>query len=317
MINILVILLAGAFVLVTWRIYSNPIEAIHAVLTFGITLGARQITVALVLMAGGTLYTSFLISWVVQTILMEDVFSKRQLQVGVRISMARLVHYGFVFIGVLLALMTLGVQFRELSIIAGALGVGIGFGLQGIINNFVSGLILLFERPIKVGDYIELGEQRAEIKKIGLRATVMQTPQRSEIVVPNSDLISNQVTNWTLSDQYVGIRIPVKVAHDSNVPIVTQALLDCAHEHAQVVEYPAPQALFREFGDYSLSFELRGWICEVDDWDLIKSELNHKIQRKFKTLKIQIPFPKQDLNLHLMKSAVFSLMFIVLSSQTI
>ena len=218
---------------------------------------------------------------------------------GVRISMARLVHYGVVFIGSLLALLTLGFQMREFTIIAGALGVGIGFGLQSIINNFVSGLILLFERPVKVGDYIELGGQQAKIKKIGLRATIMQTPERSEIVVPNSDLISNQVINWTLSDQYAGIKIPVRVGCDANIPIVMQALLDCALEHPQVVDYPAPQALFREFGDSYLSLELRGWISDVDDWEPIKSELYQKIQCKFKVIGIQVPFPQHDLHLHM------------------
>jgi len=302
--NLLAVTLTGTFVLVAWRFYSNPAEAIQAVLSFGLTIGSQRISVGLILTAAAFLYCAFLTSWAVQAMLMEGVFTTRQLQIGVRISMARLVHYGFVFLGFVLALLTLGVQLRELTIIAGALGVGIGFGLQGIINNFVSGLILLFERPIKVGDYIELDGQQAEIKKIGLRATVVQTPERSEIVVPNSDLISNQVTNWTLSDQYAGIRISVGVACDADVPRVIQALLECAQEHTQVAEHPAPQALFRKFGESTLEFELRGWISEVDDWDRIRSELNQSINSKFRSLGIQIPFPQQDLHLHMAGKSV-------------
>lgn len=178
------------------------------------------------------------------------------------------------------------------------MGVRIGFGLQGIINNFVSGLILLFERPIKVGDYIELGAQLAEIKNIGLRATVIQTSDRSEIIVPSSDLIANQVTNWTLSDQYAGIRISVGVAYDSDVPRVMQTLLECAQKHAQVVAHPAPKVLFTGFGKSSLDFELRGWIIEIGNMVQIKSELYQEIDRKFRPSDIRIPFPQQDLHVN-------------------
>ncbi len=305
--NLLAATLSWTFILVAWRVYSGPAEAIQAVWSFGVTLGSRQITLGLVLTAAALLYCAFFISWAVQVMLMEGLFSKRQLQVGVRISMARLVHYGFVLLGFLLALLTLGVELRDLTIIAGALGVGIGFGLQGIVNNFVAGLILLFERPIKVGDCIELGEQRAEVKMIGLRATVVQTPDRSDIVVPNSDLISSQVTNWTLSDEYAGIRIPVRVAYGSDVSRVLQALLECAQEHPQVVEHPAAKAFFMGFGESSLRFELLGWISEIDHTLRIKSELNQEIVRKFASLQIQIPIPQQDLHLHMAEKTALSL----------
>lgn len=297
--NLFAATLTTTLVLVAWRVYSYPVEAIQAVWSFGVTVGPRRITVGLILMASAFLYCAFFISWAIQTMLMEGLFTKRQLPAGVRISMARLIHYGFVFLGFLMALLTLGIQLREITIIAGALGVGIGFGLQGIINDFVSGLILLFERPVKVGDYIELDGQQAEIKKIGLRATVVQTPERSEIVVPNSDLISNQVTNWTLTDQYVGIKIPVDVAYDTDIPRVMQALLECAQEHVRVADNPAPQALFMGFGKSSIDVELRGWISEVDDMDQIKSDLYQEINRKFHSSGIRIPFPQHDLHIQM------------------
>ena len=296
--NMLATTLTVTFILVTWRIYSSPAEAIQAIWSFGFNLGDRQITVGLTLTAAALLYCSFVISWATQAILMEGLFTRRQLQAGVRISMTKLVHYAFVFLGFLLALITMGVQLRDFTLIAGALGVGIGFGLQGIVHNFVSGLILLFERPIKVGDNIELDGQRVEIKKIGLRATLVQTFDRSEIVVPNSELTSNKVTNWTLSDRCARIKIPLRVAYGSDVPCVMQTLLDCAQKHSQVTKHPAPQVLFMEFGENSMNFELRVWIAEIDDMFQTRSELFQEIEQRFRSLAIDIPFPQLDLHMH-------------------
>jgi small-conductance mechanosensitive channel len=259
-------------------------------------VGSRKITLGLILTAAAFLYGSFLTSWGAQTLLMKEVFTKRELQVGVRISIARLIHYGFVFVGFLLALVALGVQLRDVTIIAGALGVGIGFGLQGIVNNFVSGLILLFERPVKVGDYIQLGEQWAEIKNIGLRATVVETLDRSEIVVPNSDLVSNQVTNWTLSHRIARIVVPVGVEYGSDVPLVMETLMECATASSKVMRLPKPQVLFVNFGESSLDFELRVWISNIEDRFSVKSQLHQEIDQRFRQAGIVIAFPQRDLH---------------------
>jgi small-conductance mechanosensitive channel len=208
-----------------------------------------------------------------------------------------LIHYGFVFVGFLLALVALGVHLRDITIIAGALGVGIGFGLQGIVNNFVSGLILLFERPVKVGDYIQLGELWAEIKKIGLRATVVETFDKSEIVVPNSDLVSYQVTNWTLSNRMARLIIPVGVEYGSDVPLVIETLMECAKANSKVMTKPEPQVLFLKFGESSLDFELRTWILDIDERLVIISELHQEIDRRFRQAGIVIAFPQRDLHL--------------------
>jgi small-conductance mechanosensitive channel len=146
-------------------------------------------------------------------------------ETGVRVSIARLVHYVFIFAGFVLAR---GFEFTKLTIVLSALGVGIGFGLQAVVNNFVSGLILLFERPVRVGDYIEIGGNWAEIKKIGLRATTVQTFDQADVIIPNADLITNQVTNWTLSNRRVRLIIPVGVAYGSDVALVMETLLACA-----------------------------------------------------------------------------------------
>jgi potassium efflux system protein len=295
--NVLIGALFATFILVIWRVYDRPAEAIQGLFSFGFMVGSRKITLGLVLTAAAVLYGSFLTSWAVQTMLMKGVFTSQELQVGVRISIARLIHYGFVFVGFLLALVALGVHLRDITIIAGALGVGIGFGLQGIVNNFVSGLILLFERPIKVGDYIQLGEQWAEIKKIGLRATVVETLDRSEIVVPNSDLVSYQVTNWTLSHRIARIVIPVGVEYGSDVPLVMETLRECAMASSKVMRLPEPQVLFVNFGESSLDFELRVWILNIEDRFSVKSQLHQEIDSRFRQAGIVIAFPQRDLHL--------------------
>jgi len=295
--NVLIGALFTTFILVIWRVYDRPAEAIDGVFGFGFMVGSRKITLGLILTAAAVLYGSFLTSWAVQTMLMKGVLTSRELQVGVRISIARLIHYGFVLVGFLLALVALGVQLRDITIIAGALGVGIGFGLQGIVNNFVSGLILLFERPVKVGDFIQLGEQWAEIKKIGLRATVVETLDRSEIVVPNSDLVSNQVTNWTLSNRMVRLVIPVGVEYGSDVPLVMETLKEAAMASSKVMRMPEPQVFFVNFGESSLDFELRVWMSNIDDRFTVKSHLHQEIDRRFRQAGIVIAFPQRDLHL--------------------
>jgi small-conductance mechanosensitive channel len=237
------------------------------------------------------------VSWVVQGVLLEQVFPKRRVQIGVQLALSRLVHYALILVGFLFALGALGVNFRNITIIGGALGVGIGFGLQGIVNNFVSGLILLFERPIKVGDWVQLNDQWGEIARIGLRATVVRTFDRSEIVVPNADLVSNQVTNWTLTDRYMRIRFNVGVAYGSDVPLVMQTLKECALDNPMVVSNPAPQIIFMAFGESSLDFELRIWINEIDNMIAVRSELNQEIDRRFRESGIEIAFPQRDLHL--------------------
>jgi potassium efflux system protein len=297
LLDVVIGVLFGATILYSWGAYVNPIAAIQGVLSLGITVGTRTITLGLVIAAGAFLYGSLVASWILQATLDEGPFSRRQLQAGVRISISRLIHYGFVFTGFLLALVTLGFEFREFAIIAGALGVGIGFGLQGIVSNFVCGLILLFERPIKVGDYIQLAEQWGEIKRIGLRSTIFRTFDNSEIVVPNSDLVSNQVTNWTLSDRKSRITISVGVAYGSDVTLVMRTLLESVKDNPLVLKIPDPQVVFSGFGQSSLDFRLLVWIADVDSRLRAQTEILQEIDRRFRELGIEIPFPQRDLHL--------------------
>ena len=193
--------------------------------------------------------------------------------------------------------MILGYDFTKLTIILSALGVGIGFGLQGVVNNFVSGLILLFERPLTEGDTIEVGTSYARINKIGLRATIVRTFDEADLIIPNADLINNQVTNWTLTNRQVRLRVPVGVAYGSDVPLVVETIITCAKEQKDVVKSPAPEVLFMNFGDSSLNFELRVWINDIDGRLRLNSALYHEIERKFRELNIVIPFPQRDVHL--------------------
>jgi small-conductance mechanosensitive channel len=251
----------------------------------------------LLITSAGILYGSFLVSWIIQKLLIDEVLARRRVETGVRVSIARLVHYVFIFVGFVVALLALGFEFTKLTIMVSALGVGIGFGLHAVVNNFVSGLILLFERPVRVGDYIEIGVNWAEIKKIGLRATTVQTFDQADVIIPNADLITNQVTNWTLSNRRVRLIVPVGVAYGSNVALVMETLLACARKSSNVAKRPEPQVLFLNFGESSLGFELRVWVLDAEERMKVQSELHQEIDRSFRKAKIEIAFPQRDLHL--------------------
>lgn len=295
--NFLVLLLFLGALLQTWRVFESSEELILRILTFGITVGDTRITLGLVLAAAACLYGALLASRILQFFLMQNVISRRRVEPGIGVSVSRLLHYAIILVGVLLALATLGFELTNLTIIASALSVGVGFGLQTIVNNFVCGLILLFERPVKVGDIIQLGNNWATIRDIGLRATTIQTFDRADIVVPNSDLITNQVTNWTLADRNMRIVLSIGVAYGSDVPLVLQTLQECTRENPRVLENPAPLIYFMGFGDSSLDFQVRVWIGDIDYMNIVRSELNQAIDGKFRERGIEIPFPQRDLHL--------------------
>lgn len=281
-----------------WLLDPDSSNVLKKLLSIGITLFSWKITLGFALTIAAVLYGTLLISKWLQTILLQDVMPRYNLERGVQISISRIVHYVIFLIGFIALLKLLGLELTQLAILGGALGVGIGFGLQAIVNNFVSGLILLFERPVKVGDVIQIGQEWGEIKSLGLRATVVQTFDNAEIVIPNGDLITNQVTNWTLGERRVRLKISIGVAYGTEIDEVLTILKKCADEHPQVLSTPQPTALFLAFGPSSLDFELRVWIPNIDDKLLILSELNQEIDNEFKEAGIVIPFPQTDVHLH-------------------
>jgi small-conductance mechanosensitive channel len=291
-------------ILMIWGVYNSLEAATKGLLALGVNLGSQRISVGLVIISAGILYGSFLLSWIIQKVLIDEVLTRRRVETGVRVSIAKLAHYVLVFVGFVLALLALGFDFTKLTIILSALGVGIGFGLQAVVNNFVSGLILLFERPVRVGDYIEIGGNWAEIQKIGLRATTVQTFDQADVIIPNADLITNQVTNWTLSNRRVRLIVPVGVAYGSDVALVMETLMACGGASSNVAKTPAPQVLFLRFGESSLDFELRVWVLDAEERIKVQSELHQAIDRSFREAKIEIAFPQRDLHLRSLGESV-------------
>ncbi len=295
-----------ASVLPLLGLYPTLYSAFQAISSAQYTIGATTLSVSLLFKIVLTAYIVFLISRTIKVILTEKTFPKYKVETGAQHSIVRLINYTIVVIAILLILNILGVGLGKIAIIGGALSVGIGFGLQAIVNNFVSGLIMLFERPIKIGDIIVVEGEWGEVKSLGLRSTTVQTFDNAEIVIPNSELVTKNVTNWTLAEKRVRARIPVGVAYGSDIEKVIAILLSCAEENPTVLYTPEPRALFLAFGESSLNFELRVWISNFDDRLLVISELNREIESEFAAHGIVIPFPQRDLHVKTVDGEVVS-----------
>ncbi|MGB2769392.1 MAG: mechanosensitive ion channel domain-containing protein [Candidatus Zixiibacteriota bacterium] len=223
-------------------------------------------------------------------------FDKYELDEGIQLVILKLTHYLLVGLGVIIAVQSIGLNLTSLAVVFGLLSVGIGFGLQNVASNFVSGLIILFERPIKIGDRITIGDVWGDVVNISLRATLIRTVDNIAIIVPNSEFISSQVINWSHGDPKVRVHIPVGVAYGSDVPLVTKSLLEVAGNHPEVMKDPPPKVWFSEFGDSSLNFELLAWTLDPKKRPDILSELNRAIDEIFRKNKIEIPFHQRDLH---------------------
>ncbi len=286
-----------AFALVIVWIHPTLLDAFAALFSLRFTIGSITVTPGSVINIVLIIYVTILISRGLRAFLLQEVLPTHGVEKGVQLSISRLVHYAVLTIGFIVLLRVLGFGLNQITILGGALGVGIGFGLQAIVNNFVSGLILLFESPIKVGDMIDVGTQVGEVKELGLRATTVQTFDNAEVVIPNSQLISNNVTNWTLAEKKVRVRVPVGVAYGTDISKVFEILMGCAQASPLVLSTPKPVALFLSFGASSLDFELRVWISDFNDKLIVLSELNEDIESEFQLAGIEIPFQQTDLHL--------------------
>ncbi len=300
--HIVILVNAGLFLLVMWGIYNNVDEAVTSILSIEYTIGEFSISVFMLAMLCLVLYLANLISWLVQGLADAHYMTPRKMDIGVKTAMKRLLHYAIFTVGFFIAVSMAGLELQKLTIIAGALSVGIGFGLQNIVNNFVSGLILLFERPVKVGDTINIDDQWGTITKIGLRSTVFETLDRAEIIVPNSDLISQKVVNWTFTTNISRVVLTVGVAYGSPLDKVLEILQKVAKEHPDIIEDPESSAIFTGFGDSSIDFELRAWISDISKRLKVKSELGQAVDRHFREEGITIPFPQRDLHLRSIES---------------
>jgi len=221
--------------------------------------------------------------------------NRRHIDPGLRYTIARLTRYAVLTLGILLALkQAFAIDLTSIAVIFTALSVGIGFGLQYLAADIASGFILLFERPIRVGDRVTIGDDEGDVQSINLRTTVVTTNDRIAIIVPNSKLVAQRVVNWSYGDPRARIPIPIGVADDSDIELVTNTLLDAAKEVDNVLTDPAPQVQFLKFGDYSLDFRLLVWTNQPRRNVQIRSDINYRIARLFRERGIKIPYPTQE-----------------------
>jgi small-conductance mechanosensitive channel len=230
-------------------------------------------------------------------LLSEKILSRTTMDVGQRYATSRAFGYGVFLLGLAVGLETSGLNLRSLVVVGGALGVGIGFGLQNIVANFVAGLVILFERPVKVGDLIDVGKTYGEVIRIGTRGTWVRTFDNEVVIVPNSDLINTRVTNWTANDRTIRQSVPVGVAYDSDLAQVRKLLEDIARQHPEVLVAPEPLVLVTDFGDNAVNLALRVSTSRAERASRVKSDLLLEIYRVFREQKIEMPFPQRDLHI--------------------
>lgn len=240
----------------------------------------------------------FVVSGLLKQLLITRLLSQSTVDLGVRIAIGSIVRYVVISIGLIVIFQSVGIDLSTLTIVAGALGVGIGFGLQNITNNLVSGLILLIERPIKVGDRIEVGSVTGDVVNISLRSTTVVTNDNIAIIVPNSEFVSNSVTNWSYTDRSVRFNFEVGVSYRSDPELVRRLLIQVAGQHPGVLKDPKADALLHDFGDSSLNFILRVWTRQYSTTPgVLRSELNFMIWNIFKEHGIEIPLPQRDIHI--------------------
>ncbi len=233
-----------------------------------------------------------------RNLLVNKVLVRANFELGARNSIGMIARFIFLFIGGIVIIQGAGIDLSSLSLLAGALGVGIGFGLQNITDNFISGIIILFEKPIKVGDRIVVGSTEGDVINISVRATTILTNENISIIVPNSEFISSRVINWSHNDRNIRFDIPVGVSYSEDPKVIRELLLQVADENQHVLKNPKPHVFFDEFADSSLNFTLAIWTSShTDKPRILKSELYFSIFEKFKEQGIEIPFPQRDVHI--------------------
>jgi len=280
-----------------FAIRDEVLEVGETALTTDLSVGNVSISLGDVVAFALTLGAAYLLSRLVRFVLEEDVLPRLALRRGIPNAVSTVVNYLVFFLGFLFALAAAGFELSRITLLAGAFGVGIGFGLQNVVNNFVSGLILLFERPIQVGDTIEVQGLLGEVRRIGARSSTVRTFDGAEVIVPNGMLISDQVVNWTLSDRRRRVVVGVGVAYGTDPERVLELLREVAAENETVLDEPAPLVVFTGFGDSSLNFEMRCWIPRYEEGFSMRSALWVAINARLRDAGIEIPFPQRDLHL--------------------
>ena len=259
----------------------------------GVSVGGVRIAPGDILSALLVLGVVIVVTRFIQRQLDERILGRVNMDDGVRNSIRMGVGYLGTTMAVLMSVGTLGLDLSSLAMIASALSVGIGFGLQNVVSNFISGLIMLVERPVKVGDWVVVNGLEGTVRRISVRATEIQTFQRASVIIPNSEFISKAVVNWTLKDKTTRIEIKVRVNYDADVRLVYAQLLLIAQGHTQVLHNPEPVVMFRDFGPTALEFELRAFVANTDHILPVRNELRMRIVEKFRELGIEMPLEQR------------------------
>lgn len=261
-------------------------------------IGSLQITLLFVIKAAIFLSVLVSASNLLQRVLLGRLFRRLRISEGQKFALERFATYLFFFGGLFIGLQSLGVNLSSLLVFGGAIGVGVGLGLQNVVSNFVAGLILLIEQPIRMGDRIETSNALGDVVRIAARSTWIRTNDNVLIIVPNNDFINNAVTNWTANDPNVRISLPVGVAYSSDPEFVRTLLLQAAKEHPAVLKEPAPDVIFTDYGDNSINFSLRIWTSTRAHTPMVlKSDLYFALFKLFSEHGIELPFPQRDLHL--------------------
>jgi potassium-dependent mechanosensitive channel len=296
-INFISIVLWIIFTMRYYNFWDEIYGGIKRVLTYNLTMGTLNISLGDILIFVLIIWLTLWTSSIIRIIFDEEVAPKVKLKRGVPGAISLIIRITLITVGFLIAIAAAGVEMSKLAILFGALGVGIGFGLQNIFNNLVSGIILAFERPLNEGDIIEVGNHVGIVKQIGIRASTIRTAEGAEVIVPNGNLIANELINWTLTDQQRRAEVTVGVGYGTNPEKVLQILRDCAHAHSEVLKDPEPLAVFTSFGASSLDFRLLFWIPTADRRLIIQSDVAILVNDALQKAGIEIPFPQQDLHL--------------------
>ena len=295
--DITVVLIGAPVVLSLWTITWIDFTAVASNIFFGFKVGDVFIQPVNILIAIGIFVFGLILVRVSTLWLNRRILERSTIDVGVQNSISTAAKYTGLVLASGFALTAAGVDFSKLAIVAGALSVGIGFGLQSVVSNFVSGLILLAERPINIGDWVEVSGGEGTVKKINVRSTEIVTFDRCSVIIPNSKLISDPVKNWSLGSPVGRIKVLIGVSYDADPDQVRDILVQCAIDHDQVIDNPAPKAMFMDFGASSLDFQLRVFLKDIDNCTTVASDLRFAMFRELKKAGIEIPFPQRDLNI--------------------
>ena len=279
--------------------YKELLEWINYSLNFELfSLGSSAFSPKTFLWLGFSFFLLFYLSSKIKKILIKKVFPKYNIDPGIGDSIATIVRYILLIIGIVVIFQTTGIDLSAFGVLLGALGVGIGFGLQSITNNFISGIIILFERPVKVGDRVEIEGLEGNIINIAARATTILTNDNIAVIVPNSDLINKRVVNWSHNNRSVRINIPIGVSYKEDPAFVRKLLIEAAKNNNGILESPEPYVRFEAYADSSLNFNLQVWTTKYSDKPrTLKSELYYSIFSIFREHGVEIPFPQRDIHL--------------------